>query len=81
MKQGDRAAAQETRCWYRRKDSISLALRLVVIRRIPLKLTHKIEQAFLASAGDEFLQGLRNGGLFRALAAEFQGALDQFGVD
>src|SRR5207248_10984815 len=64
----------------RRRESIAGALRLVVIRRVPLELAHQLKQAFLPSARNEFLQCLGHGGLFRPLAADFERLLDQIGI-
>ena len=71
---------QATRRWYRQTGSPTGAFGLVVERFIPVELAHKIQQAFLPAAGDEFLQREGHRCLLGALAADFQGAFDQIGI-
>jgi len=54
-KGADRAEVPKTKRWYRRRDSIAGALRLIVIRRVPFELAHQVEQAFWSPARDKFL--------------------------
>jgi hypothetical protein len=54
----------------------SRALRLIAIRRFHSSRPHQIEQAFLPSARNEFVQCLGDSGLLCALAADFECTLD-----
>src|SRR4029077_16094774 len=60
--------------------SIAHALGLVIVRRIPFELADKIEQALLLSARNEFVEGLGDHSILRALAADFQGESNEFGI-
>src|SRR5262249_2071090 len=64
-----RAAAQATIRWCRQKRSISPALCLIVVGRLPLELSHEIEQALLPSSCDEFFEGFRDRSLLGAFTA------------
>src|SRR5689334_4870400 len=76
-----RAATRATIRWCLQKHSIAPALRLVVIRGLPLELAHQVEQTLLPPPCNEFLEGLRDRSLFGAFAADFERPLDQFGVN
>src|SRR5436305_15333659 len=66
---------------YRQRGSTSRALGLVVETLIPFELTHQLEQPLLTAARDELLKCLGHCSFFRALAADLQRTLEQFGVN
>src|SRR5947209_8625299 len=71
------ASMQETRRWYRQKDSLSRAFLLVVEGRIPMQLAEKLANSPLLSAGDKLLERLGDGSLLCLFTAHSKRPLKQ----
>ena len=69
-----------TRRWYRPTTSRTGTLGLVVEGIIPFEIAHQLKQVFLLTPRDDLLKRTGYGGLFGALTAQIQSAVDQIRV-